>query len=97
MSVLSLHVVALEPRRLTARVDRMGELTPREREILALMALGYSNAGMCQELFLSTKTIESHVRSIFMKLDVPSCGYTHRRVLAVLAHLGVQSQVSAAA
>jgi DNA-binding NarL/FixJ family response regulator len=63
------------------------QLTDREREVLALMAEGHSNQGICDKLFLSPKTVEAHVSQIFLKLglrDVP--GY-HRRVLAVLSFL----------
>jgi DNA-binding NarL/FixJ family response regulator len=62
-------------------------LTDRERKVLALMAQGRSNSGLSTELFLSTKTVEAHVRSIFTKLDLPMATDDHRRVLAVLAFL----------
>ncbi len=65
----------------------MSELTPREREILALMAEGYSNPAICRLLFLSPKTVESHVRQIFLKLDLGESAEQHRRVSAVLAFL----------
>jgi DNA-binding NarL/FixJ family response regulator len=66
----------------------LDELTPREREILALMAEGRSNHGICQKLFLSPKTVESHVHNIFGKLGItPADADDHRRVLAVLAYL----------
>jgi DNA-binding NarL/FixJ family response regulator len=62
-------------------------LTDREREILALMAEGRSNFGICERLVLSPRTIESHVRTIFQKLDLGPADDDHRRVLAVLAYL----------
>jgi DNA-binding NarL/FixJ family response regulator len=67
--------------------DPLDELTPREREILALMAEGRSNRGICQKLFLSPKTVESHVHNIFGKLGIAAAADDHRRVLAVLAYL----------
>jgi DNA-binding NarL/FixJ family response regulator len=67
--------------------DPLDELTPREREVLELMAQGLSNRGICEKLFISPKTVETHVNSIFMKLDLMPTGDEHRRVLAVLAFL----------
>jgi DNA-binding NarL/FixJ family response regulator len=67
--------------------SRLDELTEREREVLALMAEGRSNRGICERLFLSPKTVEAHVKHIFMKLDIDESGDDHRRVLAVLAFL----------
>lgn len=67
--------------------DPLDELTPREREILALIAEGRSNQGICRTLWLSPKTVESHIRSIFAKLDIEAAARDNRRVLAVLAHL----------
>ena len=67
--------------------DALAELTPREREVLGLMAEGLSNAGICRKLFLSPKTVETHVHAIFVKLGLPAAPDDHRRVLAVLAFL----------
>jgi len=67
--------------------DPLEELTPREREVLSLMAEGLSNRGICDRLVLSPKTIETHVNSIFMKLNLPPAPDDHRRVLAVLTFL----------
>jgi DNA-binding NarL/FixJ family response regulator len=65
----------------------LDELTGRERQVLALMAEGRSNHGICQALFLSPKTVESHVHSIFAKLGIAAAPDDHRRVLAVLTYL----------
>jgi DNA-binding NarL/FixJ family response regulator len=65
----------------------LAELTPREREVLSLMAEGLSNQGICRRLFLSPKTVETHVKSIFGKLRLAPAPADHRRVLAVLAYL----------
>jgi DNA-binding NarL/FixJ family response regulator len=67
--------------------DPLDELSPRECEILSLMAEGRSNRGICQQLFLSPKTVESHVHNIFAKLGITAAADDHRRVLAVLAYL----------
>ena len=67
--------------------DPLGTLTDRERGVLALMAQGRSNRALSTELHLSAKTVEAHVRSIFMKLDLATDADDHRRVLAVLAFL----------
>jgi DNA-binding NarL/FixJ family response regulator len=67
--------------------DPIADLSPREREVLALMAEGRSNAGICAKLFLSPKTVETHVNSIFNKLRLTQAPDDHRRVLAVLAYL----------
>jgi DNA-binding NarL/FixJ family response regulator len=67
--------------------DPLAALTDRERRVLALMAQGRSNSALSAELCLSAKTVEAHVRSIFMKLDLAPDAADHRRVLAVLAFL----------
>jgi DNA-binding NarL/FixJ family response regulator len=65
----------------------LGTLTPREREVLELMAEGRSNAAVARALVVSGGAVEKHVRNIFSKLDLPSSNDDHRRVLAVLAFL----------
>jgi len=65
----------------------LDELTEREREVLALIAEGHSNDGICKQLFLSPKTVETHVRHILLKLGIGETHEYHRRVLAVLAYL----------
>jgi DNA-binding NarL/FixJ family response regulator len=67
--------------------DPIDDLTLREREVLGLMAEGRSNQAVCAKLFLSPKTVESHVGSIFAKLRLLPAPDDHRRVLAVLAYL----------
>jgi DNA-binding NarL/FixJ family response regulator len=67
--------------------DPVDSLTRREREVLGLMAEGRSNRAICNQLFLSTKTVEAHVNSIFTKLGLTPAPDDHRRVLAVLAFL----------
>jgi DNA-binding NarL/FixJ family response regulator len=63
-------------------------LTPRERDVLALMAEGRTNAGIARRLWLTERTVEGHVASIFARLGLVATDDDHRRVLAVLAHLG---------
>jgi DNA-binding NarL/FixJ family response regulator len=69
------------------RTDRLAELTPREREVLALMAEGRSNGGIAKALWITEGAVEKHVRHILAKLDLPSESQDHRRVLAVLTFL----------
>jgi DNA-binding NarL/FixJ family response regulator len=66
------------------RRDPLERLTPREREVLGLMAEGRSNAAIAMSLVVSDGAVEKHVRSIFSKLDLPPTEHDHRRVLAVL-------------
>jgi len=69
------------------RVDPLAELTPRELEVVALMAEGRSNQGICQALWLSPKTVETHIRGAFAKLGIVDAPEDNRRVRAVLAYL----------
>jgi DNA-binding NarL/FixJ family response regulator len=69
------------------RRDPLDVLSPREREVLALMAEGASNAGIARRIFVTEGTVEKHVRSILTKLDLPESETEHRRVLAVLRFL----------
>jgi len=86
-SIVDPEVVArLLSRRRTA--SPLDELSAREREILALMAQGRSNQAIGERLFLSERTVESHVSSIFGKLGLQPAADDHRRVRAVLLYLG---------
>ena len=67
--------------------DPLEALSPREREVLSLMAEGRSNSGISRQLWVTEGTVEKHVRSILMKLRLPEADEVHRRVLAVLAFL----------
>jgi DNA-binding NarL/FixJ family response regulator len=69
------------------RETPLGRLTDREREVLALIAEGRSNAAIAARLFVSEKAVGKHTNSIFAKLDLPPAGDDNRRVLAVLAYL----------
>jgi DNA-binding NarL/FixJ family response regulator len=69
------------------RRDPLDALSPREREVLALMAEGRSNAGIAGQIFVTEGTVEKHVRSILTKLDLHESAAGHRRVLAVLRFL----------
>jgi DNA-binding NarL/FixJ family response regulator len=72
---------------LTPPQDTLADLTPREREVLGLMAEGRTNAGIAQQLWVTERTVEAHVRSILDKLGIATSTDSHRRVLAVLAYL----------
>jgi serine/threonine-protein kinase PknK len=67
--------------------DPLEDLSPREREVLAFMAEGRSNAGIARQIWVTEGTVEKHVRSILMKLRLPETGDDHRRVLAVVTYL----------
>ena len=69
------------------RRDPLDALSPREREVLTLMAEGASNAGIARRIFVSEGTVEKHVGSILTKLELPASETEHRRVLAVLRFL----------
>ena len=69
------------------RDDTVAQLTDREREVLALMAEGRSNAGIAHRLWITEGTVEKHVRSILARMQLPETEDDHRRVLAVLAYL----------
>ncbi|SOE27557.1 regulatory protein, luxR family [Streptomyces sp. OK228] len=75
----------LTPSRRATALDR---LTPREREVLALMAEGRTNQSIAGAFTVSERAVEKHIANIFAKLDLPPSGTGHRRVLAVLRYLG---------
>jgi DNA-binding NarL/FixJ family response regulator len=75
----------------------LARLTPREREVLGLMAEGRTNVGIATRLYVSERTVEAHVASILAKLDLASGEADHRRVLAVLAHLRAAARATPAA
>ncbi|MEU6090850.1 response regulator transcription factor [Streptomyces sp. NPDC047085] len=72
---------------LRRRRDPLDQLTPREREVLALIAEGRSNSAIAKELVVSEAAIGKHIGNILTKLDLPATDTTHRRVLAVLTYL----------
>lgn len=82
---------ALDPQVVASLVggepDGLHELTEREREVLSLMAEGLTNNAIARRLVLTDRTVESHVRSVLSKLDLPESDGGHRRVLAVIAYL----------
>jgi serine/threonine-protein kinase PknK len=82
-----LVVELLDQRR---RTDPLEALTPREREVLALMAEGRSNAGIAKMLWVTEGAVEKHIKSIFAKLGLPATTDDHRRVLAVVTFLNAR-------
>jgi DNA-binding NarL/FixJ family response regulator len=74
------------------RRDPLDRLTPREREVLQLMAEGLSNTAIAATMVVSEGAVEKHVSSIFAKLDLPPAERDHRRVLAVLRYLGLAAE-----
>ena len=82
---------ALDPKVVASLVggerDQLAMLSEREREVLALMAEGLTNSAIAERLVLTQRTVEGHVRSVLMKLDLPPGDGAHRRVLAVIAYL----------
>ncbi len=72
----------------SARSTELDRLTPREREVLGLMAEGLSNAGIASEMVISLGAVEKHITNVFTKLDLDHEEHAHKRVLAVLTYLG---------
>jgi DNA-binding NarL/FixJ family response regulator len=87
-SVLDPSVVSQLVGRRRQGHDAVDDLSEREREVLALMAEGRTNRAIAERLFITERTVEKHVKSIFGKLALPASADAHRRVLAVLAYLG---------
>ena len=71
----------------TSRISEIDRLTPREREVLELMAEGLSNSGIAEQLIVSVGAVEKHISNVFTKLDLEQEQFSHRRVLAVLTYL----------
>jgi DNA-binding NarL/FixJ family response regulator len=76
------------------RTDPLDELTAREREVLSLMAEGLSNGGIARRLWLTDRTVETHVSRVLAKLQPVASQEQHRRVLAVLAYVRAAADVS---
>jgi DNA-binding NarL/FixJ family response regulator len=74
-----------------SKLTPLAGLTPREREVLALMAEGRSNLAIARSLVITTKAVSKYIARIFARLDLPPSGDDHRRVLAVLAYLNSNS------
>ena len=74
-------------RRLGRTDDPLERLTPREREVLSVMAEGLGNAAIAQRLFITENAVHKHIRNIFFKLDLTPDDHTDRRVAAVLRYL----------
>ncbi|SEK71363.1 helix-turn-helix domain-containing protein [Nonomuraea pusilla] len=72
-------------------------LLPRERQVLALMAEGWSNTGIADQMYVSLRAVEKHVTSVFAKLGLPASAASNRRVLAVLHYLAANGPVNGAA
>jgi DNA-binding NarL/FixJ family response regulator len=93
MGRVALGAVVLDPQVMSQmlagqrRGSPLAALTARERELLALMAEGHSNAAIAQRLVVSASAVEKHIGNVFAKLGLPPGGTTHRRVMAVLAYL----------
>ena len=92
-SVIDPKVVdALIAAKSAQRASVLDRLSERETEVLAEMATGSSNAGIGEALFISPRSVEKHINSIFTKLDLPPADDSHRRVRAVLLYLGASEE-----
>jgi DNA-binding NarL/FixJ family response regulator len=87
-TVMDPEVIARLPARNAAAESPVAKLSPREREVLSLMAEGRSNTAIAQRLFITERAVAKHTAAIFIKLDLQPSDDDNRRVLAVLAHLG---------